>query len=290
MYQTKRKGGAGHQIIDLHEAQRSAGTVRLRVDLRSAVADRALDVAYQPIVRLGDGVVAGVEALLRWTHPQRGPIPAITMVRLAEQSGLINEIGLWILERGCRDHRRWKQEARRAAVDLSVNVSVRQLLDPAFPQHVSDVIARTDMDPAELILEVTENILIENYERCALVLDRLKGLGVRLALDDFGTGYSSLSYLDRLPIDIVKIDRTFIVRLGTTPKSVTIVASIRTLARDLGLKVVAEGVETEFQRDEIAALGCEFAQGYLYAPPMPAEAIPAFLSRRRWNVLESVSA
>jgi EAL domain-containing protein (putative c-di-GMP-specific phosphodiesterase class I) len=126
--------------------------------------------------------------------------------------------------------------------------------------------------------------------RCALVLDRLKALGLRLALDDFGTGYSSLSYLDRLPIDIVKIDRAFIVRIGTTPASLTIVASIRQLASDLGLTVVAEGVETEFQRREIAALGCEYAQGYLYARPMPADAIPAYLSRGRPHVLQTASA
>jgi diguanylate cyclase (GGDEF)-like protein len=279
MYQIKRKGGAGHQLIDLHEAQQSSADVQLRAELRMAFANDELEVAYQPIVRLIDREPVGAEALLRWTHPTRGQIPAITMIRMAEQTGLIADIGLWVLERACLARADWMTHRARASLEIAVNVSVRQLLDTSFPAQVQQVLGRTRMDPTALVLEVTESILIENYGRCASVLDSLKLLGVRLALDDFGTGYSSLSYLDRLPIDILKIDRGFVSNISATAASRMIAASIRTLAHDLGLTVVAEGVETELQHDAVASLGCEYAQGYFYARPMSTGAISAYFRK-----------
>ena len=190
----------------------------LETDLRSALAEDQLDVAYQPIVRSADGLVTGVEALLRWTHPDRGAVPPLSMVEVAEQSGLISEIGAWVLERSCRDRGRWLHEHPGAPLDLAVNVSARQLMSPDFCATVASVLARTGMDPTALVLEITENIFIEDSERAMTVLADLKGLGVRLALDDFGTGYSSLSYLRRLPIDIVKIDQSFIADIGPRPR------------------------------------------------------------------------
>jgi diguanylate cyclase (GGDEF)-like protein len=277
MYQAKRKGGAGHQIIDLREARLTYDRNSLERDLRSAFAQDELEVAYQPIVRTTDGLVTGVEALLRWTHAARGQVPALSMVAAAEESGLIGDIGAWVLERSCIDRERWMLEHPTARLDLAVNVSVRQLTSPDFCTTVADILEKTGMDRAALVLEVTESILIEDTERALAVLADLKELGIRLALDDFGTGYSSLSYLRRLPIDIVKIDQGFIADIDVAPAGGSIVAAVTDLAQALGLTVTAEGVETVKQRDEITAMGCECAQGFFYARPMSAAAFGARL-------------
>jgi diguanylate cyclase (GGDEF)-like protein len=278
MYQAKRKGGAGHQIIDLREAGQTLARDSLEMDLRAALAKNELGVAYQPIVRSADGRVTGVEALVRWTHPTRGAVPAISLVGVAEQSGLISDIGGWVLERSCLDRARWLHEHPEAPLDLAVNVSARQLSRPDFVRFVASVLDRTGMDPAALVLEMTENIFIEDTERAMAVLADLNGLGVRLALDDFGTGYSSLSYLRRLPIHIVKIDQSFIADIGQEPEGSAIVAAVTELAHVLGLDVTAEGVETLVQRDQVSAIGCEYAQGYYYARPMAAADIAAQLA------------
>jgi EAL domain-containing protein (putative c-di-GMP-specific phosphodiesterase class I) len=279
MYQAKGKGGSGggHQIIDLREALQTSDRNHLERDLRAAFALDKLDVAYQPIVRITDGLVTGVEALLRWTDPNRGPVAPLSMVRIAEQSGLINDLGAWVLERSCLDRGRWLHEHPNAPLDLAVNVSACQLMRPDFGATVASVLARTGMDPTALVLEMTEDIFIEDSERVITVLADLKRLGVRIALDDFGTGYCSLSYLSRLPVDIVKIDQGFIADMGKDRTGGAIVVAITNLAHVLGLTVTAEGVETQVQRDEVRAIGCESAQGFLYARPMPAAAIGAQL-------------
>jgi diguanylate cyclase (GGDEF)-like protein len=268
MYQAKRKGGAGHQIIDLREAVRSHDRDNLEMDLRAALSRNELDVAYQPIVRCADGRITGVEALVRWNHPLRGAVSALSLVGVAEMSGLISDIGAWVLERSCIDRGRWLHEHPDSPLDLAVNVSARQLSKPDFVRVVANVLARTGMDPSALVLEMTENIFIEDSERAMAVLAELKELGVRLALDDFGTGYSSLSYLRRLPIHIVKIDQSFVADLGSDGGA--IVAAVTDLAHVLGLAVTAEGVETRIQRDQVSAFGCDLAQGYYFARPMPA--------------------
>jgi EAL domain-containing protein (putative c-di-GMP-specific phosphodiesterase class I) len=272
MYQAKRKGGGRHQIFDLREAQRMADNHTLGEDLRNALVQGQLEVAYQPMVRSLDGLVTGVEALLRWTHPRRGPIPPPTMIAIAEQSGLISDIGAWVLERACRDRADWVRLGYGAPLHLAVNVSGRQLMSSDFGATVSAVLERTDTEPADLVLEITENVLIEDGERSVAVLDELKALGVRLALDDFGTGYSSLSYLRRMPIDIVKVDQGFVADIDQAPGVDAIIAAITNLSHALGMTVTAEGVETASQRDEISAIGCDHSQGYFYARPMPAAA------------------
>jgi diguanylate cyclase (GGDEF)-like protein len=277
MYQAKRKGGAGHQIIDLREAVKTHERDSLEMDLRAAIGMNELDVCYQPIVWSADGRVTGVEALVRWTHPTRGAVPAVSLVDIAERSGLISDIGVWVLERSCLDRGGWLRDHPGAPLDLAVNVSARQLANPDFVRTVGSVLERTDMDPRALVLEVTENIFIEDTERAMTVLAELKQFGIRLALDDFGTGYSSLSYLRRLPIHIVKIDQSFIADIGSHPEGSAIVAAVTELAHVLGLAVTAEGVETQIQRDQVSAIGCEFSQGYYYSRPMPAEAIAAQL-------------
>jgi diguanylate cyclase (GGDEF)-like protein len=269
MYQAKRKGGGQHQIFDLREAQRMTGNHGLAKELSAAMHQGQLEVAYQPLVRSTDGLVTGVEALLRWT-PERGPIPAPAMVAVAEQSRLISDIGAWVLETSCRDRARWLKAGHGSSLDLAVNVSGRQLMSPDFGATVAAVLERTNTDPASLVLEITENVLIEDSERSVEVLADLKQLGVRLALDDFGTGFSSLSYLRWMPIDIVKVDQSFVADIDQAPGVEAIIAAVTNLAHALGLTVTAEGVETQRQRDEIAAIGCDCAQGYFYARPMSA--------------------
>jgi len=202
-------------------------------------------VAYQPVVRISDGAVA-----------------------VAEQSGLILEIGAWVLERSCRDWVRWHAGHADLALDLSVNVSARQLMGPGFCSTVGLVLDVTKMDPGSLVLEVTEGIFVEDGDRAMTVLANLKALGVRLALDDFGTGYCSLGYLRKFPVDIVKIDQGFVAGIGRDPAAATIVAAVTSLAHVLHMRVTAEGVETERQRDEVLGIGCELAQGFFYSQPL----------------------
>lgn len=278
MYQVKRRGGSGHQIIDMREALRTMDLHRLEQDLRHALAADELEVVYQPIMRNPEGSIAGVEALLRWTHPQQGPIPPTTIIRVAEQSAMIAEVGAWMLARSCRDHAQWLADHPTISLDLAVNVSARQLLDPGFPKLVTSVLEQTDTDPGALVLEVTESIFIEDDGDAHRILIELDDLGIRLSLDDFGTGYSSLRYLCRLPIHIVKIDRSFISDLDR-PATKSIVTAITGLAHDLGLDLVAEGIETQYQADQVSALGCQHVQGFLFAKPMPAVAISALLAR-----------
>ena len=278
MYQAKRRGGGGHQIIDLREALLCADRDSLETDLRAAFADGKLELAYQPIVRSRDGAITGVEALLRWNDPVRGDVPALTMVTVAEQSGLISQLGAWVLERSCLARRDWLQKTPGVTLDLAVNISARQFMSPDFSSVVSSVLARTGMDPSSLILEVTESLFIEDFDHAISLLADLKRLGIRLALDDFGTGFSSLSYLRRLPIDIIKIDQSFIADIGELSTGSAVVAAVTHLAHVLGLAVTAEGVETQAQRDEVIAIGCESAQGYFFARPTTASTIDARLA------------
>jgi predicted signal transduction protein with EAL and GGDEF domain len=277
MYEAKRKGGGGYQIIDLRPAFRNRDRDSLESDVRAAFDMKELDVVYQPIVRSEDGLVTGVEALVRRVQ-QRGALPASSLVALAEQSKLNSDIGDGVLERCCLDRRRWLDEHHGAPLDLAVNVSARQLLRRDFCGTVGRVLDRTGMDPTALVLEMTENVFIEDGERATAVLIELKRLGVRLALDDFGTGYSSLTYLLHLPVNIVKIDQSFIAGMGHNPAGEAIVAAVTDLAHALGLAVTAAGVETRTQRDQVRALGCEFSQGSYYARPMTATAIGAQLA------------
>ncbi|HEU0132352.1 MAG TPA: EAL domain-containing protein [Mycobacteriales bacterium] len=277
MYQAKRKGGGAHQVIDLTEAHRSADLRALQQDLRAAFSHDALAVSYQPIVRAGSGEVTGVEALLRWTHPSRGAVPAPAMVGIAEESSLIVDIGAWVLDRGCRDHMRWLREHPDTPLDLAVNVSVRQLMGPGFRDTVAAALDRTGMRPSHLILEMTEGMFLDDSARATTVFADLKSLGVRLALDDFGTGYSSLNYLRRFPVDIVKIDQGFVADIGEQHTGSEIVAAVTRLAHALGLSVTAEGVETAAQHDAVVAIGCESAQGFHYAPALTFEELSARL-------------
>jgi diguanylate cyclase (GGDEF)-like protein len=270
MYQAKRKGGDHHQVLDLREQQQAADRTSLRRDLTGAAGRKELRLEYQPIVRTDDGRVVGLEALLRWDHPNRGLISPNTLIPLAEQSGLITEIGRWVLEQACVDRHRWADHHGDELV-MSVNVSVHQLMGPDFLKTVTEVLANTGTRPELLTLEITESVFVQDGERALIVLNDLKELGVILALDDFGTGYSSLSYLKRFPVDVVKIDRGFIADLAQDQASHDIVSKIIELAHLRHMTVVTEGVETADQRREAGSLGSEACQGFYFSRPMTAD-------------------
>ncbi len=265
MRQVKAKGGANHQIIDLRPKHEAEQHMDLRIALAKAEERGELRIEYQPIVRTVDAVVVGVEALLRWDHPERGQVEPTTMIPLAEQSGLIIEIGRWVLEQACVD--RLSVGLSDHGPLLSVNVSAFQLMAPDFVAMVSTILSDTGSDPTRVTLEITEGALLRDTQRAHIVLHQLKHLGLLLALDDFGTGYSSLSYLKRFPVDVVKIDRSFITDIARDRSSRAIVAKTIELAHLLDLAVVSEGVETRHQYEVVADLGSDFCQGYFFGRP-----------------------
>jgi diguanylate cyclase (GGDEF)-like protein len=236
-------------------------------ELKAAIAAQAFELHYQPIVAAARGTVLGVEALVRWRHPERGDIPPSAFIPLAERHGLMNELGEFVLRRALTDAARWP------GLFVAVNLSPVQIREPHFVDLVRRILAETGADPARVDLEVTEGVLIENPDEVQKTLEALRGLGVSLALDDFGTGYSSLSYLQRFPFQRLKIDRAFVASLGAVGNAGAIVHSIVALGHALGMVVLAEGIETEQQRVLLRLAGCDEMQGYLFAEPRPAEAI-----------------
>jgi diguanylate cyclase (GGDEF)-like protein len=277
MQRAKRHGFADQPIVGLGEQHLAEHRASLNRDLRDALERQELRIDYQPIVATTDGWITGAEALLRWNHPTLGPISPETIVLLAEQSGLMTEMGRWVLERSCLDRHRWEGHDH---FEISVNVSADQLMAPGFVNLVAAVLDDTRTDPSLVILEVTESVFIRDSARALVVLNDLKELGVALALDDFGTGFSSLSYLKQFPVDIVKIDRSFIADLTRERTSRIIVSAIIGLAHGLHINVVAEGIESSEQHDQLAALGCELCQGFYFAGPLSVEALDALIADR----------
>ncbi len=281
MYQAKSKGRGRHHIIDVHEQKESDRRTALKFDLRTAVENQELHVDYQPIVNTTDRHIIGFEALLRWTHPTYGPISPSVFIPLAEEGGLIGAIGAWVLSQACEDRRRWSDVDSAVSLGVSVNISPFQLVESGFVESVIAILggSNTGTEPALLTLEVTESVLLHDSARALLVLGELKQIGVNLSLDDFGTGYSSLNYLDRFPADILKIDQTFIERLEQGQSSQAIVASIVSLSRTLGIKVVAEGVETLEQHEFLSEIDCDACQGFYFSQPMPSHEIGILIDR-----------
>ncbi len=277
MYEVKRAGGGHHLVVDLGEGPRGKDVVDLRLDLYRALAEEEFWLAYQPIVETVDGWITGVEALLRWEHPSQGPVPPSVVIPVAEQSGVIVQIGRWALQQACKDRHRWRTDSRSDALGVSVNVSGVQLMSAGYAATVENVLAATHTDPKLVTLEVTESVFMHDSHRALVVFRDLKDLGVRLALDDFGTGYSSLSYLRKLPVDTVKIDQTFIAEVGREPGDHAIVSAIVELSHALGLTAIAEGVETSEQLRALIALGCDACQGLYFAAPMSADAVNTLL-------------
>jgi diguanylate cyclase (GGDEF)-like protein len=280
MYRAKEEGRGRHALFDKAMLERAVAQLSLEGQLRHAVARRELELHYQPICALPGRGLAAVEALVRWRHAERGLVPPAEFIPIAEQSGLIVEIGDWVLGEACRQLAEWRRDAPGPPPMVSVNVSARQLDDPGFPSRVRACLDEHALEPRMLALEVTETLLMARPDRAGMCLDALRALGVRLILDDFGTGYSSLSRLSRLPLDTFKVDRSFVAALHE-PAERAIVQMIFSMASALGLRVVAEGVETEDQLALLEELGCRLAQGYLLGRPVPPAELAVLLARPR---------
>ena len=276
MYEAKRRGGGGQQVFD-PRVPLSEGREGLQRDLQHAVSGGQLRTVYQPIVTTEDGGITGFEALLRWDHPTRGPVPPLTFIPLAEQTSTIRDIGAWVLRQACADQRRWQHQHPTRDLGIAVNISTQQLMAASFPDTVAAVLKKENTNPQLLTLEVTESVFVRDSKRALIVLNDLKDLGVMIALDDFGTGYSSLSYLNQFPVDIVKIDRTFVANLGRDSVSEIIVTAVVQLAHALHMSVIAEGIETTEQHHTVTGLGCDSSQGFYFAPPMPGNNVETLL-------------
>jgi diguanylate cyclase (GGDEF)-like protein/PAS domain S-box-containing protein len=278
MYQAKSQGKG--RIVRYKRSMRDAtlGRLQLKADLLLGLERGEFGIVYQPIVDLRTGGALGVEALLRWSHPRLGPIAPAGFVHLAEESGAIVPIGRWVLREATRRAREW-QLALGRSVRMSVNLSARQLADPHLVDYVSASLAAAGLPAGSLVLEITEGALVDDVDGAVATLNELRRLGVRLAIDDFGTGYSSLNYLRQLPVDIIKIDRSFVIELGRSDAQRALLRSIVGLARTLRLESVAEGIETPGQVDELRALGVRVGQGFFFARPLPADQAITFLAR-----------
>ena len=282
MYRAKDQGKARYEIFDTAMHTRAVTLLRLESDLRRALEREELCVYYQPIVSIASGELHGFEALVRWQHPERGIISPDQFIAVAEETGLILSLGMGVLREACSQLRRWQQRSPSDRnLTISVNLSAKQLSQADLIEKVEEVLRESGIDPWQLKLEITETVVMENAELAALTLARLRGLGVRLSIDDFGTGYSSLSYLNRFPVDTLKIDRSFITRLNQGDENVEIVKTIVMLAGNLGMQVVAEGVETADQLQHLRLLKCQFGQGYLFSKPLAATDVDMFLLNGR---------
>lgn len=273
MYAAKSEGKDTVTVFRprLDDAQR--GRLQLRADLQAALDRDEFELHYQPTVDLVTGTLTGVEALLRWRHPRRGLVAPSAFLPLAEDSGLIVPVGRWVLAEACRQAAVWQRQHPERVTTVSVNLSGRQVAVPEVVDHVRDALADSGLEPGRLVLEITESVLLEQTPALAERLAELKALGVRLAVDDFGTGYSSLAYLQRLPVDVLKIDKTFVEALGDGVEQEALAETIVTLARMMRLQAVAEGVERQEQASVLRDLGCDLAQGHLFAAPQQAAAI-----------------
>jgi len=276
MYQAKDKGRNIYQFFSQEMNVKVVERLMLETRLRHALEREELSLRYQPLICLVSGVVTGVEALLRWKDSQNELIPPSRFIHLAEETGLILPIGEWVLRNSCKQLMKW-HAAGLTPLRVAVNISVRQIRHPSFIESVSQILAETGLDPHYLEMELTESTIMENPIESREVLKKLKAMGVGLSIDDFGTGYSSLSYLINFPLDRIKIDRSFINGITSHLDSAAIATAIIAMSQSLGLRVIAEGVETETQLEMLQAKSCHEVQGFLLAHPLVAEEIPSFI-------------
>lgn len=281
MYRAKSKGKARHQVFDRVMHEQAARQLQLETEMHQALERNEFLLHYQPIFRLKNEHLVGFESLVRWRHPERGMISPFEFVPAAEESGLILPLGKWILYESCYQLKNWQEKNPSAKpLTISVNLSSKQFLQPDLSSQVAGVLKETDLDPRLLKLEITESHIMENSATASETLNNLRDLGVELSLDDFGTGYSSLSYLHRLPVNYLKIDRSFVNRMIISDENSEIVHTIIKLAQNLKKKVIAEGIETAEQLAQLKLLNCEFGQGYFFAAPMPAAEAEDFLNQK----------
>ncbi len=279
MYRAKEKGRSRCVLFDAEMRASAKRRLEIERELRHALDQDQLALHYQPVVGLRTGEISGLEALVRWRHPERGLLDPGEFVSIAEDSGLIEPIGRWVQERACRQALEWHEQRPDARpFDVAVNLSARQVAHRDLPATIAEVVARTGLDPCHLRLEITESVLVEESATAIASLEALNEIGVRLVLDDFGTGYSSLAYLNRFPFHALKIDRSFVDGLGIEQERTAIVEAIIGMARALSLEVIAEGVENEVQLAELRRLGCDYAQGHLFHAAMPASEVSRLLA------------
>jgi diguanylate cyclase (GGDEF)-like protein/PAS domain S-box-containing protein len=269
MYSAKENGRARFELYAADSRYHAVTKLRTGNDLRRALEQEELRVFYQPIFELDTNRISGFEALVRWEHPERGLVAPNDFIPLAEETGLVVPIGSWVLEEACRQGAEW--QAGGAPVSISINLSPRQLAESTLPRIVAGALDRTGVDPNRVWLEITESTLMRDAESAVSMLHHLRDLGVHLAVDDFGTGYSSMTYLKRFPVDSLKVDQSFVDGLASEPEATAICTAVVSLAHALGMGAVAEGVATPQQLHALRALGCEFAQGFLFGRPAPAD-------------------
>jgi diguanylate cyclase (GGDEF)-like protein/PAS domain S-box-containing protein len=283
MYRAKSLGRTRHEVFDRAMHAHAVVLLQLESELRQAIERQEFQVYYMPIVSLGEGRIGGFEALIRWKHPERGMVSPFDFIGVAEDAGLIIGIDRLVLRQACRQLKQWQEKYDMPGLYVSVNLSGKQFRHNDLVEQVEWALKDTGLNGQSLAVEITENVLIESTDAARSMLGRMRQMGIQLYLDDFGTGYSSLSYLQRFPIDTVKIDRSFVGRMGGKKEGQEIIRAIVTLAQNLGLKVVAEGVETTSQLAILRALKCGYGQGFLFGKPMPAEEAAVFLAEEpRW--------
>ena len=286
MFRAKEMGGNQYQFYTAGMNERLGERLRIESALRTALERREFELHYQPQVDSASGRIVGMEALIRWRHPEMGMVAPNRFIPLAEETGQILAVGHWVLRTACRQLRDWQREGRKE-LRIAVNVSAHQLAEPDFVQDVADVLADTGLAPHCLELELTESAVMDDVAHATTVMHELKKLGVKLAIDDFGTGYSSLAHLKRFEIDVLKIDQTFVRDLTVDPDDAAIVSTIIALAENLGLEVISEGVETQEQLDFLRRHGCRHMQGYFFGKPMPAESFIALLQQNEASLSAS---
>jgi EAL domain-containing protein (putative c-di-GMP-specific phosphodiesterase class I) len=282
MYRAKEAGRGRYEVFDAGMRARAVTRLQVENELRRALDREELQLYYQPIHGLGDDRISGCEALVRWEHPERGLVGPDQFIPVAEESGLIIPLGAWVLQRACRQLARWRRSVPGAEdLRITINLSASQVTRPDIVETVADAIAEAGLEPNDIGLEITERVLIEDEQTTADTLRRLQRLGVRLVIDDFGTGYSSLSYLKRYPIEVLKIDRSFVDGIADEESGdLAIVTAIVRMASALGVEVIPEGVETEAQLQALRDLGCQYAQGFLLDRPLPPDELEARLRER----------
>ena len=280
LYRAKERGRGGYEIFDEVMRSRVVEHMQIENDLRRAIQRQELELHYQPVIKLSDGSILAMEALLRWNHPDRGMLGPLAFIPVAEESRLIVPIGRWVIEQACRQAAAWQQlHPDSAPVSVAVNLSARQIADPDLLSHIEGSVRANRIDPSSLWLELTETTLLDDTSFVERTLESLKGLGVRLVLDDFGVGFSSLGYLKRLPLSMIKLDRSFVENLTEGSHDAAIVRAVTEMANTIGIGVVAEGVETDEQVRMASTLGCGFAQGFHFSEPVPAAHVERLLEQ-----------
>lgn len=284
MYHAKEDGKACYRVFDAAMHAAAMQRLYLESDLRKAIQNQELTVYYQPIVALCTGKITGFEALVRWQHPQLGLVSPMTFIAIAEETGLIIDIDRWMIRQACAQLKKWKSAiSLETDLSISVNISAKHFAEPDLVDYVNQVLAETQISPQYLKLEITESAIIDNPEAAAITLQQFQASQIQVSIDDFGTGYSSLSYLHSFPVDTLKIDRSFVQRINDSKDSLGLILLIINIARTMKMSVVAEGIETAQQLDQLKLLNCDFGQGYLFSQPLePEKAIELISSNLQW--------